>query len=158
MVHASVCAYLSTCLSIHLEIIMGNRSWSGNTRGFICDPAVMQLYQCHRDGADLCQCGVREQSLSAPRAAGVVKSHPEAFLLCCFRSLPWVTSPSSSSRTWMWQLLRLGISGRGEQLVEGLCWQKTQLKAHESGWIPSTVSFLSWNLTAKHNRGSWVCC
>lgn len=28
--------------------------------------------------------GVREQSPSAPRAAGAVKNQPEAFLLCCF--------------------------------------------------------------------------
>lgn len=70
---ASVCACVSTCLSIHLEIIMGDISWSGNIRGLICDPAVIQLYQCHRDGADLYQCGVREQSLLAPRAAGMVK-------------------------------------------------------------------------------------
>lgn len=44
----------------------------------------MQLYQCHRDGADLYQCGVREQSLSAPRAAGMVKKSAWGFSALLF--------------------------------------------------------------------------
>lgn len=115
-----VCAHVPTCLSVHLEIIRGNIPWGGNSRGLFGDPAEVQLCQCHRDGADLYQSGGREP-LSTQSSRDGTKSawgFPPV-LLCCSRSLPWITSPSSSSRTWMWQLLRLCMSGKGEQLCGG---------------------------------------
>lgn len=101
--------------------------------------------------------GQRAESLSTQSSRGSKKSAWgfSPLLLCFFRSLPWMISASSSSRTWMWQLLRLCISGKGEQL----CADRKHIwcNTNQDGSLP-TVPFLSWNLAEKHNRGSWVCC
>lgn len=65
--------------------------------------------------------GQGAESLSTQSSRGSKKSAWgfSPLLLCFFRCLPWTISASSSSRTWMWQLLRLCISGKGEQLCAG---------------------------------------
>lgn len=80
------------------------------------------------------------ESLSAPRAAGMVQSQPEAFLLCCFAVpglchgllLPLLPAGRGCGSCWGFPWV-----GTVSSSVEGLCWQKTHLMEHRSGWIPS---------------------